>query len=50
MKAETLSDLVYPITRWVAGLVVPFLVVAFIILYFLNGHTEKLFAWEIIKR
>ncbi len=47
MKAESQSDLVYPITRWVAGLVVPFLVVAFIILYFLNGHTEKLFAWEI---
>ena len=47
MKTESQSDLVYPITRWVAGLVVPFLVVAFIILYFLNGHTEKLFAWEI---
>jgi len=47
MKAESQSDLVYPITRWVAGLVVPFLVVAFIILYFLNGYTEKLFAWEI---
>ena len=47
MKAENQSDLVYPITRWVAGLVIPFLVVAFIILYFLNGHTEKLFAWEI---
>lgn len=47
MKTESQSDLVYPITRWVAGLVVPFLVVAFIILYFLNGYTEKLFAWEI---
>ena len=47
MKTESQSDLVYPITRWVAGLVVPFLVVAFIILYFLNAHTEKLFAWEI---
>lgn len=47
MKTESQSDLVYSITRWVAGLVIPFLVVAFIILYFLNGHTEKLFAWEI---
>lgn len=47
MKEERRSNLVYPVTRWVAGLVIPFLVVAFIILYFLPNHTAKLFAWEI---
>ena len=47
MKEEYRSNLVYPVTRWVAGLVIPFLVVAFIILYFLPSHTAKLFAWEI---
>jgi hypothetical protein len=47
MKEEHRSNLVYPLTRWVAGLVIPFLVVAFIILYFLPSHTAKLFAWEI---
>lgn len=47
MKEEQQSNLIYPVTRWVAGLVIPFLVVAFIILYFLPSHTAKLFAWEI---
>ncbi len=47
MKEERRSNLVYPVTRWVAGLVIPFLVAAFIILYFFPGHTATLFAWEI---
>ena len=47
MKEKHRSNLVYPLTRWVAGLVIPFLVVAFIILYFLPNHTATLFAWEI---
>ena len=34
-------------TRWVAALVIPFLVVAFIILFFFPGQTERLFAWKI---
>ena len=47
MKEENRSDRIYPLTRWVAGLIVPFLVVAFIILYFFPHNTGKLFAWEI---
>ena len=34
-------------TRWVAGLVIPFLVVAFIILYIFPDQTGMLFAWKI---
>ena len=34
-------------TRWVAGLVIPFLVVAFVILFIFPGQTESLFAWKI---
>ncbi len=47
MKDENRSDSVYPLTRWVAGLIIPFLVAAFIILYFLPYNTATLFAWEI---
>ena len=47
MKEENRSDRVLPETRWVAGLVIPFLVVAFIILYFFPHNTATLFAWEI---
>lgn len=41
------DDLVLPATRWVALLVIPFLVAAFGILYILPTQTAKLFAWEI---
>ena len=41
------NDRILPETRWVAGLVIPFLIVAFIILYFFPHNTAKLFAWEI---
>ncbi len=34
-------------TRWVAALVIPFLVVAFVILFLLPQETELLFAWKI---
>jgi len=47
MKDEIRSDRVYTVTRWVGGLVIPFLVVAFIILYFFPHNTATLFAWEI---
>jgi hypothetical protein len=47
MKEENKTDRVLPETRWVAGLVIPFLIVAFIILYFFPHNTAKLFAWEI---
>jgi hypothetical protein len=44
---ESRNDRILPETRWVAGLVIPFLVVAFVILYFFPHNTAKLFAWEI---
>jgi hypothetical protein len=47
MKELNKSDRILPETRWVAGLVIPFLVVAFVILYFFPHNTSKLFAWEI---
>lgn len=47
MTETNKSDRVLPETRWVAGLVIPFLVVAFGILYFFPQDTAKLFAWEI---
>ena len=41
------DDRVLPITRWVAILVVPILVLAFIILYGLPDRTTDYFAWTI---
>jgi hypothetical protein len=34
-------------TRWLAALIIPFLVVAFVILYGFPSETSRLFAWEI---
>ena len=44
------DDRVFPETRWVAAIIVPFLVVAFGILYLLPDHTKELFAWTIQPR
>lgn len=41
------DDRILPETRWLAVLIIPFLVVAFIILYFWPHDTDKLFAWTI---
>lgn len=41
------DDRMLPETRWLAVLIIPFLVVAFIILYFWPHDTDKLFAWTI---
>lgn len=43
----TPSDRTYPLTRLVAGLVVPVLVLAFIILYFFPEQSGERFAWLI---
>lgn len=40
-------DQILPATRWVATLVLPFLVVAFVILFIFPQETEKLFAWKL---
>ena len=41
------DDRLYPSTRWVSILITPFLVGAFIILYFFPTRTAELFAWPI---
>src|SRR5438094_5641396 len=41
------DDRILPETRWLAAVIIPFLVVAFIILYFWPNDTDKLFAWTI---
>ncbi len=47
MEKKKTSDQILPETRLVAIFVIPFLVVAFGILYILPFETEKLFAWKI---
>jgi hypothetical protein len=44
------SDRILPETRWISALIVPFLVVAFAILYLFPDHTQALFAWGIQPR
>jgi hypothetical protein len=44
------NDRVFPETRWVAAIIVPFLAVAFGILYLFPDHTKDLFAWTIQPR
>jgi hypothetical protein len=34
-------------TRWLGWIIIPFLAVAFVILYLFPGHTKDLFAWNI---
>ena len=38
------NDRVFPETRWVSVIIVPFLVAAFVILYLFPDHTQELFA------
>ena len=47
MKTKRLDNQILPETRWVAALVIPFLVVAFLILFIFPNETELLFAWKI---
>ena len=47
MTESNRSDRILPETRWMAALVIPFLVVAFVILYFFPNNTANLFAWGI---
>src|SRR6266705_3596308 len=41
------NDRILPETRWLAVLIIPFLVAAFTLLYFWPNDTDKLFAWTI---
>ncbi|HRW50903.1 MAG TPA: hypothetical protein P5333_25465, partial [Caldilinea sp.] len=47
MEPAPPTDRILAATRWVAALVIPFLVVAFIILYFAPTQTAALFAWKL---
>lgn len=40
-------DRILPLTRWIAILVIPFLLTAFIILYFFPNQTGQYFAWNL---
>jgi hypothetical protein len=41
------DDRIYPATRLLAAIIIPFLVAAFYILYLRTGETKELFAWTI---
>lgn len=41
------DDRILPETRWLAVFIIPFLIAAFILLYFWPNDTDKLFAWTI---
>jgi hypothetical protein len=45
--STTGDDQILPETRWAGACIPPFLIVAFIMLYFFPGHTKELFAWTI---
>jgi hypothetical protein len=47
-RVLTRDDRVLPLTRAVAYAIVPFLVVAFAVLYPVPGDTQRLFAWHIV--
>jgi hypothetical protein len=46
-RAAVRDDRVFPVTRWIARLIVPFLAAAFLVLYGLPDRTTALFAWTI---
>lgn len=41
------DDRIYRETRWLAAVIIPFLIAAFYILYLRTGETKELFAWTI---
>jgi hypothetical protein len=47
-EAKSKSNRIFNGTRWTAILIIPFLVVAWVILYLFPQDTEALFAWPII--
>ena len=47
LAPEKPDDRIFPFTRIIAAVVIPFLVAAFVILYFFPGESGRRFAWEI---
>jgi hypothetical protein len=44
------SNQILPLTKWVILLIIPFLAIAFVMLYFFPDNTTELFAWTITPR
>ncbi len=44
---DAAADQIQPLTKIVAAIIIPFLVAAFVILYFFPGESGRRFAWEI---
>src|SRR5579864_4860940 len=44
------TDRIFPETRWLSAIIIPFLLAAFGVLYLLPEHTGQLFAWNIQPR
>ncbi len=46
----TRTDRIFPESRWLSAIIIPFLLAAFGVLYLLPEHTGELFAWNIQPR
>jgi len=49
-RAGARTDRIFPETRWLSAIIIPFLLAAFGVLYLLPEHTGELFAWNIQPR
>lgn len=49
-RAVARTDRIFPETRWLSAIIIPFLLAAFGVLYLLPEHTGELFAWNIQPR
>ena len=47
VDSRVIDDYIFPLTRWVGAAIPPFLVVAFILLFFFPNNTTDHFAWTI---
>ncbi len=46
-SAAKASDHIYKETKWLAALIIPFLIVAFALLFFWPNDTDRTFAWTV---
>jgi hypothetical protein len=47
-NSTTRTDQIFRETKWLAALVIPFLITAFVLLFFWPNQTEQTFAWTIL--
>jgi hypothetical protein len=50
LRRPVRDDRIFPVTRWVGAVIPPFLVLAFILLFFFPDNTAEHFAWTITPR